>query len=546
MNETYAPPNRFDRKVAFEIDRYFITLQKMLDVITNVFASEEPMPQLPVIRAKLSNDVDNLLSVYNELITYMRHYASYAPLLQRDIAVFENKFDAIQPQIEQVATLIEEMRLPQAPKIGQMAESVLYKIYDPVDNVKQLNIVKTQMSAQGISTLQIQPEEPYIFPDVESGKVNRDKAMKALSDQRDYDDDEDQNQYLDVESPEDLREHSQFEERQGIAEPATPERDTDVEPELSKISMIIDRAPPDEQERANTVVEGEYTEPTWFVRGKGTKEARAYLATLSNKQVRDLLTELDLYDEVNAKKSTGGIKSKLKVADIRAIYLLKERGFNIRDVFRMAQGQYARGDELRQEIEYQPTYDIPDDPVTRMLEERVRLFPEGDPYQAPPRAEPSYDEAPQPDYEETYADLEPMNRDDEDQELIEGQGRCNRFGCYSGRGKEASRRGMTQGQYEMRSKLPFYGGFGQSEDLMFGLPVGMKKSMLLRPMDRRPVQFKLPDERGERGLSLEDRMMFLNQLDSKPIKDDMKVNSTSTYKKSMSEKAKKLAKYYNC
>jgi hypothetical protein len=81
--------------------------------------------------------------------------------------------------------------------------------------------------------------------------------------------------------------------------------------------------------------------------------------------------------------------------------------------------------------------------------------------------------------------------------------------------------------------------------MMMGLPYGYKRSLRLRPMDRAPVHFKTQDERGERGLSLEERMQFLNQLDSKPIKDDMKVNSTGTYKKSMNEKAKRLAKYYN-
>ena len=88
-------------------------------------------------------------------------------------------------------------------------------------------------------------------------------------------------------------------------------------------------------------------------------------------------------------------------------------------------------------------------------------------------------------------------------------------------------------------------GRGEAEDMMMGLPYGYKRSLRLRPMDRAPVHFKTQDERGERGLSLEDRMQFLNQLDTKPIKDDMKVNSTGTYKKSMSEKAKRLAKYYN-
>jgi len=88
-------------------------------------------------------------------------------------------------------------------------------------------------------------------------------------------------------------------------------------------------------------------------------------------------------------------------------------------------------------------------------------------------------------------------------------------------------------------------GRGETEDMMMGLPYGYKRSLRLRPMDRAPVHFKTQDERGERGLSLEDRMQFLNQLDTKPIKDDMKVNSTGTYKKSMNEKAKRLAKYYN-
>jgi hypothetical protein len=93
-----------------------------------------------------------------------------------------------------------------------------------------------------------------------------------------------------------------------------------------------------------------------------------------------------------------------------------------------------------------------------------------------------------------------------------------------------------------RRQLGIMCGSGESEDMMYGRPAGLKKALLLRPMDRQPVRFKTADQRGEAGLSLENRMMFLNQLDSKPVKDELEINSTSSYKKAMAEKAKKMAK----
>jgi hypothetical protein len=93
-----------------------------------------------------------------------------------------------------------------------------------------------------------------------------------------------------------------------------------------------------------------------------------------------------------------------------------------------------------------------------------------------------------------------------------------------------------------RRQLGIMCGSGESEDMMYGRPAGLKKALHLRPMDRQPVRFKTADERGEAGLSLENRMMFLNQLDSKPVKDELEINSTSSYKKAMAEKAKKMAK----
>jgi len=93
-----------------------------------------------------------------------------------------------------------------------------------------------------------------------------------------------------------------------------------------------------------------------------------------------------------------------------------------------------------------------------------------------------------------------------------------------------------------RRQLGIMCGAGESEDMMYGRPAGLKKALHLRPMDKRPVHYKSPDQVGEAGLTLEKRMQFLNQLDGKPIKDELEINSTSSYKKAMSEKAKKLAK----
>ena len=78
---------------------------------------------------------------------------------------------------------------------------------------------------------------------------------------------------------------------------------------------------------------------------------------------------------------------------------------------------------------------------------------------------------------------------------------------------------------------------------MGGLPLGMRKALTLRPSDRRPVKYSNGSlGQPEQDLSIEDRMQFLNQLESHKVRDeddDRDFNSISNLRKMMEKRIKK-------
>jgi hypothetical protein len=397
MNETYAPPNRFEKQVAFQIDQYFLKLQRHADDIVNNLVNGNYKEQ----------GVKDLLYSYQELIAYLDAYTARSPINQRDKAIIENKFDAIANQVEQISSFADNIGWRSKFLLAELSDILDFKTYLPIENLPfTKGIVSKEFKERGFNDPVVGLREP------------------VTPSRRDYNDDDEPPAY-------DFAPEAEF----GSLE--------DAEEDISQMvsSSVIPKP-------------------------RNLTEAKDYMRSLSMKDVRMFAKDLDMLDDLKAKKSKAGLRQKLTLNDIIRIYMLKEQG-------------------IRTTKNRQPIVEDPEE-----LLERTEATP--------------------PD---SLAELE-----EEDTPSAEGQGMSRGFGMC---------------------------GSGESEDMMYGLPQGYKKAMRLRPMDRTPVHFKTQDERGEDGLDLEDRMQFLNQLDTKPIKDDIKVNSTGTYKKSMSEKAKKIAKYYN-
>lgn len=414
MNETYAPPNLQEKQIAFKIDRYFLRLQEESDKLLNGLVAGTP------------EDAQGLFSAYQELITYLQTYAKYGSLGQRDLAVIENKFDAIAPQIEQIATASASRRLKDASLLQQLAGILDNKHYVLLRGAS-VSIPESESPARESYRQRVERERERTVP-LDSGSEREPLAQLFRQSS--------------------ARERTPFQE--------SPEEDTAYPTETEVESET------DVNRRARWGVPREATTPM----PSGRPALKAWLKTLTPQEWIQLSSDTGVLRELRESQTgnTAGIRQRATIPQIERIWRLKERGI------------ITMPASAQREADLPPV--VPEDD-----EEMIEYGNEGA-------------EGPQPE--------------------MEGDGRRRSHGM----------------------KI----GAGEAEDMMFGRPAGVKKAMFLRPMDRRPVHFKTADQRKEVGLSLEDRMSFLNQLESKPVKDELKINSIHTYKKAMSEKAKQLEK----
>lgn len=438
MNETYAPPNRQEKQVAFNINNNFTKFQQQADMVTNRMASRDGK----------RIDLSGLFASYQELVNYLEVFAGYGSLNQRDLAVIENKFDAVAPQIDQIATQAVAQQLPQASTAIQLSNLLQNRHY----------ILLRDNKPTPIAVPSARPSARQRVPS-NIGDTDSDSPAPVPFGQI-------------------MRAQSQLERARSIPAGAIKRepRDTGIyttptryvappyaEPDYAEMMF----APPQEESGAETTLPtgapSRAKAPITTI-PKTRGDAQLYLKDIPQAEVIALADELGITPAVQERRSKQkskqrGFKSLLMLAEVRKIFQLREGG----DVVRSAQAE-AQAD---------PT----------------PLIEYGDQAQA-----------------DQFIP----------EEQLQGEGRRRQLGIMC--------------------------GAGESEDMMYGRPAGMKKALLLRPMDKRPVHFKTADQRGEAGLSLENRMMFLNQLGNKQIKDELEINSTSSYKKAMAEKAKKMAK----
>ncbi len=85
------------------------------------------------------------------------------------------------------------------------------------------------------------------------------------------------------------------------------------------------------------------------------------------------------------------------------------------------------------------------------------------------------------------------------------------------------RKSNKNSRFSIKSNMDEMRGSGEAEDAMFGLPYGFKRALELRPMDKKPI---IHYDGLTLDLTLEDRMSFLNQLDTHKVTDqEWKLNS---------------------
>lgn len=94
MGQTERPPDKLDRRVSFEIEKYINRIKNALDKVYNqVQLSPEGIPA----------DISNVISFYNELAAYVRSYASIRDGLSvKDTAFLRERFQSLGPVINQI------------------------------------------------------------------------------------------------------------------------------------------------------------------------------------------------------------------------------------------------------------------------------------------------------------------------------------------------------------------------------------------------------------------------------------------------------------
>lgn len=117
MNESYAPPNRFERSVGFQIDKFFNELQQAIDV---------------AIETQDSADAPLVLSLYSQLIDYIERFTARNTISQRDISVIEDKFDKIEPSMYRLASLAQALGFRLFKQLDAVQQMIEDRTYLPI------------------------------------------------------------------------------------------------------------------------------------------------------------------------------------------------------------------------------------------------------------------------------------------------------------------------------------------------------------------------------------------------------------------------------
>jgi hypothetical protein len=450
MNESFAQPNRLDRRVAFEIDRYFIGLATVLDKIVNDFTAEG---QIQI------EDISKLIAAYQTLISYINRFANSHPLNQRDLAAIEDKFDAFLPKLEQVVAIADEQNLPQKDELN-----ALYRLIESRDYISLSgNIQPIKGRRQMLVNREASSVFPHFDPYPSSYYESDTNYYRSQSQVRD-----DTDKY-----------------NEEVVEESKPTSGREQHREVSRSPSRSSERP---QSRGRT-------RQTWQVERQSSQtplkkeDLIEFLRNTPDEKIEEAIQNIPHLKKENEKLTNAQMGRKI----------MNNQSY-MRDIYTYLNEGIA------------PTENVPTPRGKKVPEASIMR-------EASLSADPNWRQTllEHPEYEE-----------DE-----EG----------SGKGSAPQRRGFKgdsplfvktkPGRFQMKGK-------GESEDKMFGLPYGFKKALDLRPIDKKPiVHYNGQDF----DLTLEDRMEFLNQLDSHKIPDEeFKLNSIKNLSEMRDTKKKKKGK----
>jgi hypothetical protein len=487
FNESYTPPNRFERQVAFQIEKYFIEFQSYLDDIIN---SNQP-GQIPI------SNGGAIINIYSELIAYIDSYQSRNPLNQRDIATIEEKFDGLIPTLSQVVNIAQEQ--------GWRDSGVLEELYSMVEDRVYLPL-KVALDR---------------LPSRKKMLVNRLGYRVAEDRQR-------------------ANQQEAFERNQAIARGADAR---DMRQDFKRGVL------PPEYEQGDFV----YVPPDMEEDEKGAPPSMKPAAATPKRRggPKKNAYYKRFMDEIEAQAEANGTQDL--IAD-RSVLEGKKIG-PLRNLLASVSG-LKKGSQEYKELLSRIEGEGPATPAEARQDEAAAEQQEGFGLPAVMRRQKSPTENIVFEIKEGGATKKKLREKKRRQKLLnrpaptasssdsssesEGEYAVDAFAQQPTRNRYV---GGSQRFAIRRDGGGLSGGFGMTEDEMGGLPQGLRKALVLRPVDRRPA----PKHYGsvgtpEQDLSIEKRMYFLNQLDTHRVRDedeDKDFNSISNLRKMMEKRLKK-------
>lgn len=466
MDESYAPPNKLERQVAFRIEEYFIELNKLIDEMISGDG----------------NKILDITSTYDKLIAFLDNYASRNPLNQRDLATLENKFDEITSKIEQLATIATENNNPQANKLNALYNLLEARDYislsgntDEVLGRRQMLVDRQQAPINNpfYRTFNITPQTETPLRSFEN--IMNDRTERNIEFEREADDevqnyreqlrDERRQSQLEDEPEEERRPYSQ-EDIQREYMRGINEEIKNIEDRLKDVASkaeydyLMEKLGKLQREKDQVIMPPPMRTPTRErrERPKNVAELKRYIDSLSEGQLRRAINELPKVKESVDKKAKGSIFTKIKKnrADMNDIYTYLVEGVKATERIPTPRGRQREPAQSESEISATET-----------------------------------------EYPSEFFET--------DEEMGFG------------------RKSHKNSRFSVRSNMDEMRGSGEAEDAMYGLPYGFKKALDLRPIDKKPI---IHYDGLTLDLTLEDRMEFLNQLNSHRVTDkEFKLNS---------------------
>ena len=490
LNESYTPPNRFERQVAFQISKYFIEFQRAIDDVIN---SNQP-EQEPITNGSA------LIKIYSELVPYIDSYQSSNPLNQRDVATIEEKFDALIPSLSQVVNLAQEQAWRDSGVLEELFSMIEDRVYLPlkealtrlpshkkmlVDRLgftvaedrlrakQQEALERNQAIARGADLRQafreeapppppeyVQGDFPYVPPEVATPK--RKGGPKALSFYKRF------------------REEIEFQAKKNGTEDLLGDRTALATMKVLELRKLL-----------SAVTGLKQKTPEYKALLTDIEEGKS---TLAGPVELDKPEEEGVLGEGRQGFGLPAVMRRQKSPTENIVLHIKEGGTN---------NKKLRAKKRREKL---------------LLKRPAPVASESD-TETESESESEGEDAVDAYYNNQNQPPPPPPR----RHRI--QGGTSRFAVRRDQGEELT------------------GGFGETEGQMSGLPRGMRFALALRPIDRRPAP-KHYESIGtpEEYLTMEQRMYFLNQLDSHQVRDEDDVkdfNSITNLRKMMEKRLKK-------